>query len=107
MQTNLPNNIMHQWYLYLWDARKIKVGNTFVVPCFECGELLEEDYYKENTCCYSHILEKGNAKYRHLAGDQENVVIVHPDCHTLYGLKPKKAINQYNKKIELLKKHQL
>ena len=87
---------MHQWFLYLFDMRKDENG---YVKCFECGKPMHEDTYKEQTTCYSHILEK--SKYPEYAGDPDNVVIVHPDCHHLYTMRPKKAINQYNLKLKL------
>lgn len=87
---------MHNWFVYLFEQR---MNEEHYVFCFECGCLMHEDTYKENTCCYSHILEK--AKYKQHKGDPDNVVIVHPQCHTLYTVKPTKAINQYNLSLKL------
>lgn len=94
MQQTSPK-IMHLWFMYLFDKRKIKG----VVNCFECNKSLHEDIYKDNSICYSHLLEK--SKYPKYAGDERNVVIVCPDCHTLYTLKPKKAKKQYERAQEL------
>lgn len=94
--------IMHQWFKYLFDERKDKDG---FVKCFECGRSLHENVYKDITTCYSHILAK--SLYPQHAGNEENIEIVHPDCHNLYTMKPKQAKNQYNKYLELKKIYNL
>ena len=91
-------NEMHVWFTYLFDERKDKRG---YVKCFECGKLLHEDRYREISTCYSHILSK--KRYPKYKGIPLNVQIVCPDCHNLYELKPRSAINQYNLKLKLLK----
>ena len=91
-------NLMHEWFNYLFDLRKDKNG---YVNCFECGKKLHQDIYRETSSCYSHILSK--KLYPEYRGDPENIVIVCPDCHNLYTYRPKKAINQYNKYLELKK----
>lgn len=97
-------NEMHLWFQYLFDERKNENG---YVRCFECNKLMHENSYKELSTCYSHILPKGIKKYKHLAGEEENVVIVHPSCHNLYENSPKLAKNQYKKRIELIEKYNL
>lgn len=78
--------------MYLFD---VQMDTRGYVKCFECEKLLHESIYKENMACYSHLLEK--AKYPQYAGDVQNVVIVCPDCHTLYTLRPRKATKQYER----------
>lgn len=92
-------NPMHQWFKYLFS---VKCNEQGYINCFECGKPLRIDIYGDNTCCYSHILSK--AKYPEYAGEQWNVEIVCPDCHNLYEMKPKQAVNQYKRKQELLEK---
>lgn len=96
---NLPN-IMHQWFVYLFEQRMD--ANGYVV-CFECGGKMHQDTYKHLTTCYSHILAK--AIYTEHAGNEENVKICHPDCHNLYTKRPKQAKNQHAKYIELKRKY--
>ena len=93
---------MHEWFMYLFQQRAD--GHGFV-KCFECGRNMHMSTYIGNTVCYSHLLEK--AKYPQYAGDPENVVIVHPDCHNLYTMKPKEAKNQYKAMQELKLKYKL
>ena len=90
---------MHSWFLSLFKKRMDRDGN---IKCFECGETMSANSYSANPMCYSHILPK--AKYRDYAMKEWNVVIVHPDCHNLYEMRPSKAINQHNLKKELLLK---
>lgn len=92
---------MHMWFKHLFDCRKDEKG---YVKCFECGKRMHEDTYKELTTCYSHILEK--KKYKLAAGDENNVVIVHPDCHHLYTMQPRKAVNQFNLRLKLLEQYE-
>lgn len=91
---------MHEWFKHLFEQRIEKFG---CVPCFECGKPMHEDTYKDLTTCYSHIL--GKKQYSKYAGYSENVVIVHPDCHNLYTMKPKEAKNQYALYLKLKEKY--
>lgn len=93
---------LHEWFISLFDERKNVHG---FVKCFECGQPMHEDIYKSNTWCYSHLVEKG--KYKSKTQDPENVVIVHPDCHTLFTLRPSKAVNQYAARTAYKEKHEL
>ncbi len=95
-------NDRHEWFKYLFEQRMNGGG---WLNCFECHEPMHEEIYKENTICYSHLLEK--SQYPQLAGNPDNVVIVHPDCHHLYSMKPKEATNQYNEYLRLKKLYNL
>lgn len=95
-------NIMHQWFVHLFDQRKNKLG---FVKCFECNKLLHEDSYKDISTIYSHIL--GKKQYPAFAGDPNNIEICCPDCHNLYTMKPKEAIKQYNKYLKLKEQYGL
>ena len=93
-------NEMHLWFIYLFEQQMDKNG---YVKCFECGKKMHQDTYKHLTTCYSHILQKKT--YPSEAGNVENVKIVHPNCHSLFSLKPKEAINQYNLYLKLKEKY--
>lgn len=97
-------NEMHEWFKHLFETRADEEG---FVKCFECGKRMHISAYKDNTSCYSHLLEKSNPKYRQYKGDPKNVVIVHPDCHALFTLKPTKAVNQYNQMLKLKKEYNI
>jgi len=92
------NNVMHQWFAHLFEYR---MNSNGFVRCFECGKPMHESVYKDMSMCYSHILSK--KKFPQFAGEEWNVKIVHPDCHTLYSMRPKKATNQYNEYLKLKK----
>lgn len=92
---------MHQWFMYIFENRMNQDGFVY---CFECGKPMHESTYKGLTTCYSHILAK-TGKYKEHAGNPDNVKIVHPDCHNLYTMHPKQAINQYNEFLKLKQLH--
>lgn len=94
---------LHEWFLSVWDEREEQdsVGNRFV-RCFETGKRLSRGYYRENSCCYSHILPK--SKYPEFVMLGSNLVIVHPDAHAQYETFPEKAPKQFALKQELLNK---
>lgn len=56
-----------------------------------------------NSCVYSHLLNK--KQFKEYAFKDWNLKIVCPECHSLYTLYPKKAVNQFAKYEELLEKH--
>lgn len=72
---------LHEWFLTIWDGRRKSDERGFYVECFESGEKLYEQYYKHNTCCYHHLIEK--SKYPEYEFDSQNLIIIHPDIHTL------------------------
>jgi len=72
---------LHQWFLELWDKRKQKDELGYFVKCYETEQKLYESYYKFNTCCYHHLIEKST--HPEYEFDEENLVIIHPDIHTL------------------------
>lgn len=98
--TNKEN--LHDWFMYLYEQRADDNG---FVKCFECGRNMHMSFYIGNTMCYSHLLEK--SRYPQYAGDPNNVVITHPECHHLYSMKPKEAINQYTRMKELKLKYNI
>lgn len=71
---------LHEWFLKMWDKREENDGdgNRYVI-CFESGQKLLRGVYRNNSCCYSHLLPK--SKYKELAMVEENLVIVHPMWH--------------------------
>jgi DNA-directed RNA polymerase subunit RPC12/RpoP len=92
---------MHEWFAYLFEQRMDRQHNIY---CFECGDRMPESLYKELSTCYSHLL--GKKQYPKYAGNAANVVIVCPDCHHLYTMKPKQAVKQYAKYKQLLKEYE-
>lgn len=94
---------MQQWFLKLWDEREEWVENENYVICFETGKKLLRKYYRENSCCYSHILPK--SKFPQYRMCNWNLVIVHPDAHSQFETYPEKAQKQYELKKVLLKQH--
>lgn len=72
---------LHIWFLLIWDKRREKDKLGYFVRCLETGQKLYEHYYKFNTCCYHHLFEKST--YPEYEFNEENLVIIHPDIHTL------------------------
>jgi 5-methylcytosine-specific restriction endonuclease McrA len=93
---------LHKWFMYLYEQRADSHG---FVKCFECGRNMHMSTYIGNTMCYSHLVEK--SRYPQFAGDPDNVKIVHPQCHHLYSMEPKKAVHQYEAYINYKKEHNL
>ena len=93
-------NLLHKWFVYLFDERKNEKG---FVKCFECGKYMHEDGYKDLSTCYSHILNK--KVYSQYKGEGWNVKIVHPECHQLFELYPEKAKQQQTLYLKLIKLH--
>lgn len=72
---------LHNWFLEVWDKRREKDELGYFVRCFESEQKLYENYYKFNTCCYHHLIEKST--HPEYEFEEENLVIIHPDIHTL------------------------
>ena len=66
---------MHNFFKRLWDQREDESGNCY---CFETGRLLPFSY-RQNTCCYYHVLPKN--RYPEYALEDWNIVILHPEIH--------------------------
>lgn len=96
------SKLMHQFFLDLWDERELFNGDIFYCKCEETGKTLTRNFYRGNSCCYSHILPK--SKYKELAFMKENIMIVSPEAHAQYELNPEKTPNQLKRKLKLLKK---
>lgn len=92
--------ILHEWFLELWDSRQLFNGSIFYCRCEECGKMLTRQFYRGNSCCFSHILAKSS--FPELALWDKNLMIVCPDCHALYESGSEKAVNQRERKKELL-----
>lgn len=94
---------LHNWFLLLWDEREQEsFGYPPYVQCFETGRHLYRSIYRENTCCYSHLLPK--SRYPELAMDKDNVVIVHPDVHADYEVDPEKTPRQKEQRDKIKRK---
>lgn len=74
----LRTSEMHEWFRELWDEREDEEG---YIRCFESGRPLHGRIYRSNTCCYDHVLEK--SVYPQYAMNKKNIVIIHPDIHTV------------------------
>ena len=72
---------LHQWFLQIWNKRRERDELDYFVRCFETGQKLYEKYFKYNTCCYHHLIEKST--HPEYEFEEENLVIIHPDIHTL------------------------
>lgn len=70
--------VLHQFFLDLWDERADKNG---CIRCFETDIYMSPTIYRENSCCYHHILEKSNPNYKQYALEKWNIVIILPDVH--------------------------
>lgn len=92
--------LMHQFFLELWDERELFNGEIFYCKCEETGKMLTRQFYRGNSCCYSHILAKST--YPELAFMKENIMIVCPDAHAQYEANPEKTPKQLQRKKELL-----
>lgn len=68
---------LHALYRAIWDEREDEEGYCY---CFESGEPMHGLKYRNNSCCYHHVLSK--SKYPNLVYDRSNIVIIHPDVHT-------------------------
>ncbi len=88
--------IRSQFFILCWK-KKERSDNS--VNCFECNKKLRQEYYMMNSCVYSHILDKSS--YPEYEFKFWNIEICCPECHEIYTKSPKKAVNQYNKYLEL------
>ena len=70
--------VLHQFFLDLWDERADKNG---CIRCFETDIYMSPTIYRENSCCYHHILEKSNPNYKQYVLEKWNIVIILPDVH--------------------------
>lgn len=100
----------HQMFLEIWDEREIeeirydgtKTGK-FYCEDFETGIRLYREPFRENTCCYHHILEK--SKYPEYDLCKWNVVIISPFNHDQVHSNIDKTPKVKAKTEELLNKH--
>jgi hypothetical protein len=72
---------MHQLFREIWDEREDEEGYCF---CYETGQRMHGSTFRSNTCVYDHVLEKSQwPEYKFC---KKNIIIVHPDVHTLKGI---------------------
>ena len=67
---------MHNFFKRIWDEREDENGLCY---CYETGRELPFSYFRQNTCCYHHLLAKN--MYPEFAFESWNIVILHPDTH--------------------------
>jgi len=97
-------------FLEIWDEREIeevrydgtKTGKFYCLD-FETGIKLYRIPFRENTCCYHHILEK--SKYPEYDLCKWNVVIISPFNHDQVHTNIDKTPKIKAKTEELLNKH--
>lgn len=68
---------MHKFFKEVWDKREDENGDCY---CYETGRQLPVSHFRQNSCCYHHIIPKN--KYPEFAFEEWNIVILHPDIHT-------------------------
>lgn len=88
-------NKLHIWFFSLWFKR----AKNGWINCEECNKPLHE-LGMLDLCRYSHILNK--SQYPEMKFEEDNIMIVCGDCHTLYGSFPEKAKKQYLRYKKLL-----
>lgn len=99
-----------QMFLEIWDEREIeeirydgiKTGK-FYCEDFETGIRLYRIPFRENTCCYHHILEK--SKYPEYDLCKWNIVIISPFNHDQVHTNIDKTPKVKAKTEELYQKH--
>lgn len=69
---------MFDLFREIWDEREDEEGYCY---CYETGDPMHGSRFRNNSCCYHHLLPKG--KYPEYALVKKNIVILHPDIHTL------------------------
>lgn len=79
VQEKIDSKKMHEWFLRVWDKTEDADGYCY---CFETGAKMHRSNYRNNSCCYHHILEKGNEKYEKYKMEEWNLVIVLPEVHS-------------------------
>lgn len=68
---------LHSLFLQIWDEREDPQGNCY---CYETGKVLKRDFYRSNTSCYDHVLEK--SKYKEYTLVKKNILIIDPMVHS-------------------------
>ena len=86
---------LHFWFLEVWQKRREKDELGYFVRCYESGQKLYENYYKFNTCCYSHYYPK--SRFPEYEFEEWNLEIIHPDQHTIWENDHSKCIKMYKK----------
>lgn len=70
---------LHQLMRQIWDEREDGEGICY---CYETGQPLRGTVYRNNSCCYDHVLEKNNRAFPEYSMVKKNIIIIHPDVHT-------------------------
>lgn len=79
-EKKLKTIALHKLFLEIWDEREDPSGSCY---CFETGQELKGSIFRQNTCCYDHVLEK--SKYPEYEFLKSNIIILHPDVHNSKG----------------------
>jgi hypothetical protein len=89
---------LHKLFKQIWDEQEDESGYCY---CFETGRAMHGSAFRSNTCCYDHVLEKNEKAYPQYTKTRENIIIVHPDVHTMKGRDIDKCpkIKEYRNKL--------
>lgn len=90
---------MKLWFMEIWDERQDKNGNCY---CFETGQLMKREVYRENSACYDHVLEKQENQFPQYKFTKKNIVIILPTVHYQKGTNI-----DFTPKIKTYKQHLL
>lgn len=78
VQEKIDSKKMHEWFLQVWDKTEDADGYCY---CFETRTKMHRNQYRNNSCCYHHVLEKGSEKYEKYKLEEWNLAIILPDVH--------------------------
>lgn len=67
---------MFKFFLTVWDSQADEYGDC---RCYETGKLLTGKRFRNNICCYHHLLSKSS--FPEYTLDLMNIVILHPNTH--------------------------
>lgn len=89
---------MFQLFREIWDEREDEMGYCY---CFETGIAMHGTYYRSNSACYDHVLEKSDMSYPQYKMVKDNIIIVHPDVHAQRHVNIDKCpnIKKYREKL--------
>lgn len=73
---------MQRLFREIWDSEEDELGYCY---CFESGKPMHYSEFRNNSCVYDHVLEKGKGSYPQYRMLKKNIIIIHPDIHTLKG----------------------
>lgn len=70
---------MQKLFLEIWDSQEDEAGYCY---CYESNKAMHYSEFRNNSCCFHHILEKGAGSYPQYKMLKKNIIIVYPNIHT-------------------------